>query len=362
MITKPRKLMIAGGGTGGHVWAGVAIIEAWKQRFGESVPVIYVGARGRIEEKIIPKENIRLELLSLGSLNHTSVFRKILTLIQLPWACIRSAHILIREKPKVIIGVGGYSSGPLVLMAALLSLVMDFRTAILEQNSVPGLTNRWLSKFVQKIFCAFPVSKKLLPSKKIETTGNPIRLVMTPLPPASRDPFQIFIFGGSQGAIGLNTLVLASLVDLLKMCQNLKFVHQTGNKDFQRVRDAYANLGVDAEVHEFFYDMKSIYSQSSLLICRAGASTLAEIAAINRAAILVPLPTAADNHQEKNAKVFVEAGAALIAKQNETSGPQLARMIGNLIEHPGKILTMERNIHQFYRPQAANEIVKQFEF
>ncbi len=357
-----RKLMIAGGGTGGHVLAGVAIAQAWNKRFGLDGTIVYVGARGRIEERIVPQHQIKLYLLSLGSLNRVSFLRKILTVLQLPWALIKSLFLIVKEKPDAVIGVGGYASGPVLLMASFLSKFFSIQTAVLEQNSVPGLTNRILGRFVEKIFCAFTDHQRLLPAKKIEVTGNPIRMELTSLGPAPIDPFQLFIFGGSQGARGLNTLVIETMPLVQKKFPNVKIIHQTGVLDYLRVKRAYEDTNVKAKVVEFIDNMKEVYQDSTLLICRAGSSTLAEIAAIQRAAILVPLPTASDGHQLKNAEALVSQGAAVLAEQTKTSPEQLAKKIFDLIEHPQKLHEIEKKAHTLHRPHAASDIVKQFEF
>jgi UDP-N-acetylglucosamine--N-acetylmuramyl-(pentapeptide) pyrophosphoryl-undecaprenol N-acetylglucosamine transferase len=284
------------------------------------------------------------------------------TFLQLPFALARAAGILMRTRPSAVLGVGGYASGPVVLIAGALRAVglSGASSAILEQNTVPGFTNRMLSRFVKLVFCAFPGTETRFPGKDVVLTGNPVRSSMSRLPAAKRQPFTVFAFGGSQGAVGMNSLILKALPflkDLLLGAQ-LRFVHQTGESDYERVLKAHREAGGNARVEKFIYEMRQAYAEASLLICRAGSSTLAEIAAVGRAAILVPLPTAADNHQEVNARVFEDAGAALVMKQEATTGADLAALIRKAIENPQEIEKMEAAVTAFYRPRAAEDVVE----
>jgi UDP-N-acetylglucosamine--N-acetylmuramyl-(pentapeptide) pyrophosphoryl-undecaprenol N-acetylglucosamine transferase len=353
-------LLVAGGGTGGHVLAGIAVADAWRKKHGSDAPVLFVGARGGIEEKLVPRASYPLEVLSLGSLNRVSTTRKLKTLAQLPLALVRAVGILLKARPTAVLGVGGYASGPVVLIAGALRTLGLSRacSAILEQNTVPGFTNRMLSKFVKLVFCAFPGTEKRFPGKEVVLTGNPVRSSMSRLPSAQREPFVVFAFGGSQGAVGMNTLILDALPHLKSLFGKLRFVHQTGEADYERVLNAHRAAGSDARVAKFIYEMPQVYAKASLLICRAGSSTLAEIAAVGRAAILVPLPTAADNHQEVNARVFADAGAAFIVRQGTATGADLAGLIRKTIENPREIEKMESAVTTFYKPRAAEDVVE----
>ena len=348
MPSKRASLIIAGGGTGGHVLAGISIADEWKKKFPDDL-ILFVGAHGGIEANLVPRAGYPLELLHLGSLNQVSMGRRIKTAFQLPLSLVRSFFIILKHRPRAVIGVGGYASGPLVLLARLLGR----RTAILEQNSVPGFTNRVLGRIVNTVFCAFPGTENGFPKAHVILTGNPIRSSIKLLPPTRRNPFTVFVFGGSQGALGINTLVLDAL-PLLKDIP-IRVIHQTGEKDYERVREGYR---IEAKVEKFIYDMPQAYAQASLLVCRAGSSTLAEIAAVGRAAILVPFPFASDNHQQKNAEVFVRANAARLLIQNHSKGSDLAVLIRDLYLHPEQIEAMEKSVTQFWRPHAANDIVE----
>jgi UDP-N-acetylglucosamine--N-acetylmuramyl-(pentapeptide) pyrophosphoryl-undecaprenol N-acetylglucosamine transferase len=361
MTTENPRLIVAGGGTGGHVLAGVAVADTWKSQNGERAEVSFVGASGGIEEKLVPRAGYPLELLHLGSLNRVSTKQKLKTLFLLPLSFWKSIYIVMVQRPDAVLGVGGYASGPLVMTAKFLKLfgLTRTKTAILEQNSVPGMTNRLLGRWVDAVFCAFPGTEKQFPAraKSVILTGNPVRSSMERFPSASRDPFTVFIFGGSQGAIGINTLVIDALPHLGDLKGRLRFIHQTGEKDFERVKSAHAAAGTGARVEKFVYDMPEAYRATSLLICRSGSSTLAEIATVGRAAVLVPFPFASDNHQEKNARVFSDAGAAFLMPQGQAKGEDLARLIREAVADSSKIDAMEKAVTAFYRPKAASDIV-----
>jgi UDP-N-acetylglucosamine--N-acetylmuramyl-(pentapeptide) pyrophosphoryl-undecaprenol N-acetylglucosamine transferase len=242
-------------------------------------------------------------------------------------------------------------------MARLVGWAWGARIAILEQNAVPGLTNRILARFAHRVLSAFPGIEHQFPRGKVEVSGNPVRAEMRPLPSAPRDPFTIFVFGGSQGAQGINSLVLDAIPLLGDLKGRLRFIHQTGERDFERVRDSHARLGTQAQVERFIYDMAGAYAQASLLVCRAGSSTLAEVAAVRRASVLVPFPFAADNHQEKNARIFEQGGAARVLVQARSEGKDLAAIIRECIENPARVDAMERAAAAFYRPNAAKDVV-----
>ena len=360
-MPKDPTLIIAGGGTGGHILAGVAVADAWCARIrttsDKSPKVLFVGARGGIEEKLVPRAGYALELLSIGSLKRVSLARRLKTMLQLPISMLRSARILLERRPIAVVGVGGYASGPLVLMARLLGWLWGGQVAILEQNAVPGFTNRILGKFAHRIFSAFPGTEEYFPAGKVLVTGNPVRSAIVPLGPARSEPFTLFIFGGSQGAVGINSLVIEALPHLEDLRSRLRFIHQTGELDHERVSKAHREAGTQARVEKFIYDMPAAYSESSMVISRAGSSTLSELAAVGRAAVLIPLPSAADNHQEKNARVFADAGAALVLPQKQSTGKDLAALIRKMMNDSSQLSSMEWAIKSFYRPAAAKDLV-----
>jgi UDP-N-acetylglucosamine--N-acetylmuramyl-(pentapeptide) pyrophosphoryl-undecaprenol N-acetylglucosamine transferase len=355
---KEKVLVLAGGGTGGHVHAGIAIADEWRKKYGPDSKVYFLGTKGRIEERIVPKYGYRLFLLKLGSLNQVGLFEKLKTAFLLPLSFLTSTLLLLKWRPTHVVGVGGYVSGPFVLMAALLGKVFKIRTAILEQNSFPGMTNRWLGRFVDQIFIAFEEAKSHFKTdKEMLLTGNPIRSHFEKLGDPASAPFVIFSFGGSQGAFGMNTLIIDSLAFLKDLRDEIHFIHQTGEFDYDRVKMAYEGAGLKAEVSSFIYDMKSAYEEASLVICRSGSSTLAELAAVGRPAILVPLPTAADDHQAKNAQALVNAGAAWMVPQRDIRPEEFAAKIREAYLNPDMRTLVSEKVLQFHRPEAASLIV-----
>lgn len=358
---KPSKrLLVAGGGTGGHILAGVAIADEWKRRLSASgtyePQVLFVGAEQGLEARLVPKHGYALELLKIGALNRVSLKTRVQTALQLPLSFIRAFFILLRYRPHAVIGVGGYASGPVVLLARFLAPVLGTKTSIIEQNSVAGFTNRVLGKWVHRVFCAFEASGRNFSASKILVTGNPIRSSMKLLPPAPSESFTLFVFGGSQGAVGINTMVLESLPHLKS--QNLRIIHQTGVKDYERVKAGYERAGVQARVEKFIDDMGSCYAEANLVVCRAGSSSMSEIASVGRAAVFIPLPTAADNHQEVNARIFEQAQAAKVVAQASLTGAQFAEFLLDLKRHPEQIRSMEERVRAFYRSDSAAQIVE----
>lgn len=358
MSSGSKALVVAGGGTGGHVLAGIAIADSWRAE-GIGTEVLFIGAQGGIEERLVPRNGYRLETLKLGSLNRVSILTKLRTLFQLPFTFVKAAKLLRAIRPAAVIGVGGYSSGPVVLMAWILRKLglLETKCAILEQNAVPGMTNRILGRFVDEIYCAFELTRSAFgPEKRVIVTGNPVRSAMQPMVPCTEKPYQIFVFGGSQGALGMNTLVLEALDHLGGLKNQIQWLHQTGERDFERVRTAHERAGTHAKVEKFVDQMAHAYARSSLLICRAGSSTLSEIAAVGRAAILVPLPTAADNHQEVNALELEKRQGAIVFRQQEGKGSELASLIHELISDSKNLRSMESSVKSFYRPDAARDV------
>lgn len=352
---KTKKLLIAGGGTGGHVLAGIAIADEWCREFSDC-KILFVGSEQGLESRLVPKYGYDLVKLKIGALNRVSLKTRLLTMFKLPFSFLKATWVLIRFRPDAVIGVGGYASGPVVMIARILAPIFGIRTAILEQNSVAGFTNRMLGRWVHRVFCAFEAGATMFSAPKVLISGNPIRSSLKRLPPSSGVPFTLFIFGGSQGAGGINTMILDALPFLKK--EGVEFIHQTGVNDFERVSSAYQREGVPARVEKFIDDMGSCYEKASLVICRAGASTLSELASVERAAIFIPLPTAADNHQEKNARIFEDAGGAIVIPQGSVSGAQFAEKIVALKNDSKRIHSLETNVRPFYRSDSAEMIVK----
>jgi UDP-N-acetylglucosamine--N-acetylmuramyl-(pentapeptide) pyrophosphoryl-undecaprenol N-acetylglucosamine transferase len=354
------RVLIAGGGTGGHLFPGIAVAEEVIARGGE---VLFVGTTRGIEARVLPAAGYPLELLTVSGLNRVGPIRMIGGLIKLPFAFLRCLSILRRFRPDVVLGVGGYASGPLVMAAALTGRP----SAIQEQNSVPGFTNRVLGKLVRAVFIAFNEAAAAFPSEKVATTGNPVRKgfreARALAPVAAVDatlPTRLLILGGSQGARAVSNLVIGAAA-LLAKSRPGKFtiVHQTGTSDADRVKGAYAEHGLAdvVTVRAFIDDMVSAYRDADLVIARAGALTLAELAIAGVPAILIPLPTAADDHQTRNAAAFAVAGAAVVLPQKQATPEQLAGELESLLDDREVRKKMSAAMTLLARPAAAASVV-----
>ncbi|MCP3162600.1 undecaprenyldiphospho-muramoylpentapeptide beta-N-acetylglucosaminyltransferase [Myxococcus qinghaiensis] len=348
------KVLIAGGGTGGHLFPGIALAEEVVTRH-HANEVVFVGTERGLEARVVPREGYPLELVKVQGLKGKGFFSLIKALVALPLAFIESFRILARQKPDVVVGVGGYASGPVVLAAWL----MGIPTAIQEQNALPGLTNKLLGKVVRVVFIAFDEARRFFPEKKVQLIGNPIRRKLMDnylRSHVAHENFSVLVFGGSLGARGINQRMLEALDSLGDLKEGLRFVHQTGKNDLETVRKGYADKGFHADVVEFIDDMSSAYAMADLVICRAGATTLAELTVCKKASILIPFPHATDDHQTVNARALVEAGAALMFQESELTGAKLAETLRALKSEPGRLKGMEKKAALLGRPEAAKEL------
>lgn len=354
-MNEKRNIIIAGGGTGGHIYPGIAIARALLKK-DPTLKIHFVGTPRGLENQIIPREGFQLHLLSVGQLNHSgSPLQKLKTLFMLPIAFLKALAVLWDLKPLFVLGVGGYASGPMVLMASL----CGFQSAIWEPNAIPGMTNRWLSRFVKKAYVVFDEAIGHLKSKKIEKVGLPVRESIEELreqqSKQSEQEFKVLVFGGSQGARALNNVVSES-VKKKNWLQGIKLVHQTGKADFQRISSGYQNNYPQVECLEYLHDMEKKYAWADLIVCRSGASTVAEIAAAAKPAIFIPLPTAADNHQQKNAESLVNKNAAIMILQKDLTVEKLIETIEHYKNHRAELEEMAHQLHHFYQPRAADLI------
>ncbi len=351
------KIIIAGGGTGGHLFPGIAIAEEILKRDGDN-RILFIGTERGIEKRVLPGLGYNLALIDVAGIKGKGLAGKLSAFAKLPRSFTQSIRIIRSFRPDLVLGVGGYASGPAVLTAHLLGI----KTVIAEQNAYPGVTNRILARFVDRIFLTFPDTEKRFPQRKILHTGNPIRAAfMSPPdnPLEIKHKFSLLVFGGSQGAKAINQAVLAALDNLEEIRQGLHIIHQTGAQELESVSSAYKSKGFDAEVHAFIMDMPSIYAQADLLVCRAGATSIAEMTASGRASILIPYPYAANDHQTKNAEVLVHAGAAIVLPEAVLTGEKLADTILLLYRDPDRINRMEACSRQLARREAAAEIVNE---
>jgi UDP-N-acetylglucosamine--N-acetylmuramyl-(pentapeptide) pyrophosphoryl-undecaprenol N-acetylglucosamine transferase len=350
-----KNVVIAGGGTGGHIYPGIAIARAIEAQHPD-YEIHFVGTTAGLENKIVPREGFPLHHISIGKLNHAGGWlNKVKTLIGLPKAFVQSIALLMELKPQAILGVGGYASGPFVLVASL----MGFRTAIWEPNAFPGMTNRWLSRVVGRSFVVFEEATQFLHSKDISQVGIPIRKEVEAL--ARKDfqedstEFHVLITGGSQGARAINMAVRDAVAKGGSWLEGTKIIHQTGPLDFAAVSAAYDGLSA-VKAHEYLYQMEQNYEWADLIICRAGASTVAEVAASGKPAIFIPLPSAADDHQRKNAESLVSHQAATMILQKDLTVDFLIQKIEALKKDTQARQEMRKNLTRFYKPQAAEKM------
>jgi UDP-N-acetylglucosamine--N-acetylmuramyl-(pentapeptide) pyrophosphoryl-undecaprenol N-acetylglucosamine transferase len=374
-VNSKKNIVIAGGGTGGHIYPGVAIAKALQQ-IDPQVQIHFVGTPSGLETKIIPREGFPLHLISVGKLNQSGSFLSPLkTLIGLPLAFLKCIKLLLELKPVAVLGVGGYASGPFVLMASFLGPFLNCKTMIWEPNAYPGMTNRWLSRFVQRCFVVFNESKIFLKSKNIDQVGLPVRkelenigqLKVSVAQEPNKD-FKILIFGGSQGARAINKVVSATILESLQKnnpsslhwLENVKIIHQTGPHDFEEISQQYQNLPAPFKdnilAQAFIYDMDVKYQWADLVICRSGASTVAELAACAKPSVLIPLPTAADDHQKKNALALADKHAAILLEQKLLNAENLIQFVDDLKINIQKRAEMMTQVHTFFVPQAAETI------
>ncbi|TSC32110.1 undecaprenyldiphospho-muramoylpentapeptide beta-N-acetylglucosaminyltransferase [Corallococcus sp. Z5C101001] len=350
------KVLIAGGGTGGHLFPGIALAEEVVTRHPNN-EVVFVGTERGLEARVVPKEGYPLEFVKVQGLKGKGVVGLLKGLIALPLAFLASFRILSRQKPDVVVGVGGYASGPVVLAAWL----MGIPTAIQEQNALPGLTNKILGRIVKVVFTSFEEARNHFPEAKVQMIGNPIRKKLMDnylRSSAAHEKFSVLVFGGSLGARGVNTRVLDALDALGDVKEQISIVHQTGKLDLETVRKGYADKGFAdvATVVEFIDDMSSAYAKADLVICRAGATSLAELTVCKKPSILVPFPHATDNHQEVNARALVDAGAAVMFRESELTGQKLAETLRGLMTDPAKLKQMAKKAGILGRPAAAKEL------
>ncbi|MCC6620678.1 MAG: undecaprenyldiphospho-muramoylpentapeptide beta-N-acetylglucosaminyltransferase [Deltaproteobacteria bacterium] len=332
------SIVIAGGGTGGHVFPGVAVAEEVRRR-NPDARVAFVGTTRGLEARVIPSLGFPLETIKVSRLKGGGLWDKVKGLFLLPIAIFQSWRILRRWKPDVVLGVGGYASGPMLIA----SWLTWRKTAIQEQNATPGMTNRWLGKLVKRVLVGFVGAERHFKAKKTITTGNPIRLALAERltagrrtaeqqsPAAAREGFSVLVFGGSQGASFLNERLPPALVafDARHPGAALRVVHQTGTKEVEATAARYAGtpLAGRVSVVPFIDDMPRAYAAADVAMCRAGALTIAELTAVGLPSLLVPFPFAADNHQEANARVLEAAGAALVQTQATWDEAVVARWL-----------------------------------
>ncbi|HUF23586.1 MAG TPA: undecaprenyldiphospho-muramoylpentapeptide beta-N-acetylglucosaminyltransferase [Vicinamibacterales bacterium] len=354
-------VVIAGGGTGGHLYPGIAVAREL-QRVAQAV-VTFAGTAAGIEARVVPHEGFELDVIRSAGLKGKSIAARLRGAVLVPAGLVDAWRLLSRRAPDVVIGVGGYSSGPVVMAAALRGIP----TMVMEQNAIPGFTNRSLARFVRAAAVTWPETAKHFGSKAF-VSGNPVRAeflqhvegtnAATERDARGTRPARVLIFGGSQGAHALNLAMVEAAPELVRRHPGLEIVHQTGAADLDMVRAGYQRAGLEARVEPFLYAMDREMNAADLVICRAGATTLAELAAAGKPAVLVPLPTAADDHQRKNAEATARAGAASVLEQPTLTGASLAVEVSRLVADPGLRARMSAAAHALATPDAARVIAE----
>ena len=343
-------ILIAAGGTGGHLFPGVAVADELKRRDPQT-RVIFVGTPKGLESRLVPKAGYALELLPILPLNGVGLLRMLKGVAALPWAMAKAVARVARLKPRAVLGVGGYAGGPTVLAAAALGIP----TVVLEPNAKPGFTNRVLKPFVRHAACMYEEARRDFGAKGI-VTGNPVRGGFAGLPRKSHAfPHTLLVFGGSQGSRIINQAVVAAL-PRLPGPDRLAIVHQTGVAMRQEIADAYAKAGRPAEVVEFLDDMERRFAAADLVVSRSGATTCAELTAAGKAAVLIPFARAADDHQRSNAVALEAAGAARMIEEKDLDGERLAAAVGEILADPARLSAMEDASRAVARPDAAARV------
>jgi UDP-N-acetylglucosamine--N-acetylmuramyl-(pentapeptide) pyrophosphoryl-undecaprenol N-acetylglucosamine transferase len=350
------RVLIAAGGTGGHIYPGIAVAQEIMRRDTES-RVRFVGTARGLETRLVQQAGFELSLIDSAGLKNVSVVARMKGLVILPKSFVSARRVIREFRPDVVVGAGGYVSGPVVLMAAL----QGRPTLVMESNALPGWTNRVLARFVNRAAVSFEQALPYFRGKGV-VTGNPVRREFFEIPPKRREPgaLSLLVFGGSQGARAINEAMVAALPALKKSLPvALRIKHQTGAADFEKVNAAYVAAGWNghAEVCSYIDNMMNDFAAADLVICRAGATTTAELIAAGKASIMIPFPYAADDHQRKNAEALQAAGAARMIVQQELSGERLVKEIRDLAQDPVQIDRMEQASKRLARGDAAKAAV-----
>ncbi|HXG87165.1 MAG TPA: undecaprenyldiphospho-muramoylpentapeptide beta-N-acetylglucosaminyltransferase [Vicinamibacterales bacterium] len=351
------RVLIAGGGTGGHLYPGIALAREIKRRDAD-VEIVFVGTAAGVEVRVVPREGFPLALIRVAGLKGKSRVDRVRGFALLPLAALDAWRVVSRYRPDVVVGVGGFASGPVLMLASL----RGYPTMLLEQNAVPGITNRLLARVVRAAAVTFEEALRFFPGTGF-VTGNPVRpeffadvkeaddRVQSP-----HDAVRVLIFGGSQGAHAINVAMVEAAARLAAAGARLAITHQTGERDVQLVRDAYQRAGIEARVEAFLYEMDREMTHTDVVVARAGATTLSELAAAGKPAVLIPLPTATDNHQRKNADVIARVGGADVIEEKDLTGERLAAAITAIASDPDRRARMSAAIGGLARPDAAARI------
>jgi UDP-N-acetylglucosamine--N-acetylmuramyl-(pentapeptide) pyrophosphoryl-undecaprenol N-acetylglucosamine transferase len=341
------RAILAGGGTGGHVIPALAIAQQLQKEY--QAEILFIGTARGIENRLVPAAGFPLRLVQVGALKNVSLATRLRTFSDLPRSVWEARRIFREFRPDVVIGVGGYASGPGMLAAVL----MRIPTLVFEPNFVPGFANRVVARFVSAAAVHFKDTGRYF--RHCEVTGVPVREAFFPIAGEPAGP-TVLVFGGSQGAHAINQVVMESARELLTRVPGLRIVHQTGERDFDDVQAAYAKLSGAVEAHRFIDDMPGAFARASVLICRSGASTVAEVTAAGKPAVFVPFPRAADDHQKRNAEALERAGAAVMLEEAKLTPQTLVETVSSLLADAPRLRKMGDAARKLSHPNAARDI------
>ena len=354
---EPMRLLLTGGGTGGHLFPAIATAEALSRRL-PGTKVLFVGTHRKMDTTSLAQHGFSARAIHCQGLKGKGIWPLAQALILLPVAFVEALWHILCFRPHLVVGVGGYVTGPVVAAARILGRP----TVIHEQNSVPGLANRKLGALATRICLSLPGSEVFFPAGKTVLTGNPVRrqiLELAEQPPGKiGEKVTILILGGSLGAHRVNELVVDALTEHGRLLPaGMQIIHQTGAADEEWVKSVYGQAGIKATVAAFFTDMAEVYAGSDLLLSRAGATTLAELAVLGKPAVLIPYPFAADDHQYKNGRYYADSGGALVLVERELTARKLAETLAELAGNPIRLQEMAKAMRAKGRPDATERIV-----
>jgi UDP-N-acetylglucosamine--N-acetylmuramyl-(pentapeptide) pyrophosphoryl-undecaprenol N-acetylglucosamine transferase len=344
------RVIIAGGGTGGHVIPALAIAHQLKKQLGAEI--LFIGTARGIETRLVPQAGFRLELIQVGALKNVSLMTRAKTMFDLPRAIAASSRMLSEFDPEVVIGVGGYASGPAMVAAIRRRLP----TLAFEPNVVPGFANRMIARWVSAAAVHFEETCRYFSNCRV--TGVPVRAAFFSIPPKTGGVPTLLVFGGSQGARAINQAMIESLAGLRSKIPGIHIIHQTGQRDYDHVLAAYQRSGISGEVHKFIDDMPGTFGRADLLVCRSGASSVGEITAAGKPAIFVPFPAAADDHQNVNARALERVGAAVVVEESNLGAAYLVDTTAALIGDAGRLRSMSAAAKSLAHPKAVEEIAE----
>jgi UDP-N-acetylglucosamine--N-acetylmuramyl-(pentapeptide) pyrophosphoryl-undecaprenol N-acetylglucosamine transferase len=345
------RVILAGGGTGGPVIPALAIAHQLKKAY--AAELLFIGTPRGMENRLVPAAGFELRLVQVGALKNVSLTTRLRTAWDLPIAVLKSWSMLKEFRPDVVIGVGGYASGP--AMAA--AILRGVPTIAFEPNVVPGFANRLVASRVSMAAVQFEQTGRFF--RKFEVTGVPVRPAFFEIPPKHPDTSPtLLVFGGSQGAHAINQATIAALPALREKVPGLRVIHQTGERDFSEAQAAYRAAGFNVEVSAFITDMPGVFARADLLVCRSGASTVGEVAAAGKPAIFVPFPRAADDHQKVNAQALVSAGAAAMLEEANLTGKSLTEIVAKLFSDPAQLEQMGKAAKALSHPNAAQDVAR----